>query len=257
MVKVPGTIAALPAIEDLLAAGVNVNVTLLFSVARYERVALAYLAALERRRAAGQAIDRLASVASFFVGRVDGLVDALLIGKLAATSDPTEAARLAALRGRGGIANARLAYARFRELVAGPRWAALRAAGARLQRPLWASTSVKDPTVRDTRYVEALIGPDTVNTMPAATLDALRRHGIVRRTVDEDPEEAAEVLRELAALGIDLDVVAGRLEEEGIAAFARSFAAIIAGVEARRRALAEQAAKWIDLGAASAVQHPW
>jgi transaldolase len=223
MIKIPGTAEATPVIEEMLAEGININITLLFSLASYERVALAYLAALERRLAAGQPIDRVASVASFFVSRVDTLVDTLLDEKIGATADLAENARLRALRGRAAIANAKLAYARFQEILASARFAALRTAGALVQRPLWASTSVKNPLYRDVRYVEALIGPHTVNTMPRATLEAFIDHGAVARTVDRDVAEARRVVHDLAEIGIDLEIVAQILEEEGIAIFTRSY----------------------------------
>ena len=242
MIKVPGTAQSIAVIEDLLAARINVNVTLLFSVERYERVGLAYLVALERRRAAGQPIDRVASVASFFVSRVDALVDKLLDATIAETGDPTRQERLRALRGKAAIANAKLAYARFREVFAGPRWEALRAAGARVQRPLWASTSTKDPAYRDVRYVEELVGPDTVNTMPEVTLAAVLDHGVVRRTVDRRLDEAPRTVRELGEVGVDLNAVTDQLEQEGIAAFGRSFDALLAGVEAKGRLLADRIA---------------
>jgi transaldolase len=176
MIKVPGTDAGLPAIEQLLFEGMNVNVTLLFSVANHERVMEAFLRGVERRMEAGRPVDRVASVASFFVSRVDSSVDAALEG--------IGGERALGLRGRAAVANAKLAYARFREVFSGPRWERLAAAGAQVQRPLWASTSTKNPAYRDVIYVEELIGPDTVNTMPLATVKAFADHGVARRTVD-------------------------------------------------------------------------
>jgi transaldolase len=247
MIKVPGTSQSVAVVEDLLAAGINVNITLLFSIDHYERVARAYIAALERRRASGQPIDRIASVASFFVGRVDALVDRSLDAKIAETRDPAVQQRLRALQGTAAVANAKLAYARFRQIFAGPRWETLQAAGARVQRPLWASTSTKAPTYRDVIYVEELIGPDTVTTVPRATLDAFLDHGVVYRTVDWNLGGARRVVRELAAVGIELDAVTDRLEGEGIAAFAQSFDTLLAGVEAKRARLSGRNARRSDL----------
>jgi transaldolase len=235
LVKVPGTVEAAPVIEELLADGININITLLFSLASYERVALAYFAALERRLAAGQPIDRVASVASFFVSRVDTLVDMLLDEQIAASADPARQARLRALKRKAAVANARLAYALFEKLFAGPRFAPLAAAGAGVQRLLWASTSVKDPADRDVRYVEELIGPVTVNTMPRATLEAFLDHGVVRRTIDQGVDEAARVVRELAETGILLEEVAARLEEDGIALFTRSYEELLGVLDSKRQ----------------------
>jgi transaldolase len=212
MIKVPGTPAGAAAVEELTAAGVNVNITLLFAVEMYEQVALAYMSGLERRLAAGAPVNGLASVASFFVSRVDSAVDPLL-----PAGSP--------LRGSVGIANARRAYARFRTLLAGERWQALARAGARPQRPLWASTGTKDPAFSDVRYVEALVGPDTVNTMPEATLDAFRDHGRVRaRAASEGLDEAEAILDPLPGQGVNLGAVGERLLAEGLAAFERDLA---------------------------------
>ncbi|MCC7021629.1 MAG: transaldolase [Thermomicrobiales bacterium] len=238
MIKIPGTAEATPVIAEMLAEGININITLLFSLASYERVALAYLAALERRLAAGQPIDRIASVASFFVSRVDTLVDTLLDEKITAASHDATKARLSALKGKAAIANAKLAYARFQEIFASARFAAPRAAGARVQRPLWASTSVKNPAYRDVRYVEALIGPHTVDTMPRATLEAFLDHGAVARTVDREIAEARRVVRDLAEIGIDLEIVAQNLEEEGIAIFTRSYDDVLRVIATGRDAAA-------------------
>src|SRR5215203_5368455 len=172
MVKIPGTAAGLPAIEQCLFEGININITLLFAVGRYEEVIERYMSALERRLAAGQAVDRIASVASFFVSRVDSATDALIDERIASVSNPATVARLRALRGTTAIANAKVAYQRFLECIDGDRWRRLAAAGARVQRPLWASTSTKDPAYPDVYYVNALIGPHTVDTLPPQTLVA-------------------------------------------------------------------------------------
>jgi transaldolase len=224
MIKVPATAAGIPAIEELTVRGVNVNITLLFSLARYEQVIDAYVAGLERRVAAGERVDAIASVASFFVSRVDGKADP----RLPAGSD---------LRGRVGIANAHRAYARYRERFADDRWNALRDAGARPQRPLWASTGTKDPAYSDVLYVEQLIAPDVVNTMPEATLRAFADHGNVRRTLTADAGDAAQTLRRAAAAGVDLDAITAALEREGVQSFCDSYHELLACVEAKLRQL--------------------
>jgi transaldolase len=218
-VKIPGTVEGLPAVRQATAAGINVNVTLLFSLSRYAEVIEAYLSGLE---AADGPLHTRSGVASFFVSRVDNEVDRLLeeIG--------TEAAL--ALRGRAAVANAQLAYGLFRERFSGERWQALVQRGARVQRPLWASTSTKNPVYSPTLYVDTLIAPGTVNTMPEATLDAFEHHGTVARTADADLDAARRVLDDLAAVGIDLDDVTTRLEDEGIDAFVRSFDDLLAAL---------------------------
>jgi transaldolase len=238
MVKIPGTHEAVPVIEQMLTEGININITLLFSVAAYERVARAYIAALTARRAAGQPINRIASVASFFVSRVDTLVDKLLDEKIAATSDATQKGWLESLKGKAAIANAKIAYESFQRLFSGAEWDALAAAGADVQRPLWASTSVKNPAFPDTMYVDELIGPRTVNTMPRATTAAFLDHGTVKRTVDKDLAGAHKTMEDLAAAGIDIDAVTAQLEDEGIASFAKSYDSLLAGVASKRSQLA-------------------
>jgi transaldolase len=230
MIKVPGTEAGLPAIEQLIAEGINVNVTLLFSLAGYERVMEAYLAGLERRAAAGDSIERVASVASFFISRVDSAVDAELEKKLEAASSEQEKEKIRALFGRAAIANAKLAYHRFREIFDAERFRKLADRGARVQRPLWASTSTKNPEYRDVVYVEELIGPDTVNTMPLATVEAFADHGVAERTIDRDLDEARAVLAALAELGIDFDRVTRDLQTEGVDKFVVPFREMLACV---------------------------
>jgi len=237
LVKVPGTAEGAVAVQLLLRDGINVNVTLLFSLRNHERVMQAYLEALEARVAAGQPVDRLASVASFFVSRVDTLVDKQLqewITAAEAAGDGARAERLRGLLGKAAIANAKLAYARFRELFDGERFARLRQHGANVQRPLWASTSVKNPAYRDVLYVEDLIGRDTVNTLPLETLKAFEDHGTVRRTVDEGLDEARAALAALAEVGIDFDAATQQLEDEGVSLFSKSYDELIAGVEKKR-----------------------
>jgi transaldolase len=219
MIKVPATRAGVQAIEELTARGVNVNVTLLFSVARYEQVIDAYVRGLERRLAAGEGVDAIASVASLFVSRVDAKADALL-----GAGSP--------LRGRVAIANAQRAYGRYQARFADERWQALRAAGAHPQRPLWASTGTKDPTYSDVLYVERLIGPGVINTMPAATLRAFADHGRAGRTLGASTDAAEQVLREAHDAGLDLAAITGELEREGVRSFCSSYLelrALIAG----------------------------
>ena len=238
LVKIPGTAPGLQAIEQCLYEGMNINVTLLFSVRRYREVAWAYIRALERRAAQGLPLQPIASVASFFVSRVDTLVDRLLEERLAA--DPARGEALRRLLGRAGIANAKLAYHCFQEVFASPRFQALAARGARVQRCLWASTSTKNPAYSDVMYVEGLIGPQTVNTLPQTTLEAFRHHGRVAPTLTQGLDEAGQVVAELAALDIDLEAVAQQLEEEGVRLFAESY----------RRTLATLAEKAPRLAAA-------
>ncbi|HWB70782.1 MAG TPA: transaldolase [Egibacteraceae bacterium] len=218
MVKVPGTEAGLPAISRLLAEGVNVNVTLLFAVARYEAVAAAYLEGLRRRAERDDDLASLASVASFFVSRVDSKVDALL-----GEGHPQLAT--------AGIANARVAYESFQRVFAGPEFAGLAAAGGRVQRPLWGSTSTKNPAYPDVLYVAELAGPDTVDTMPEATLDAFRDHGTVEDRLTGSGGEARRQLQRLAEQGVDLDQVTKELEAEGVEKFVASFEAAVRSVE--------------------------
>ncbi len=238
MVKIPGTKEGTPVIQEMLAEGRNINITLLFSIDSYRDVANAYVNALEERLAKGEQIANIASVASFFVSRVDTLVDKLLDEKIAASSDQGDKAGLAALKGTSAVANARLAYAAFLEIFSGPRWEKLAAAGARVQRPLWASTGTKNPAYSDTLYVDTLIGPDTVNTMPGKTMEAFIDHGTVARTVDADFEGAWNKIAALHAAGIDIKTITDQLEEEGIASFIKSFETLLAGVESKRAALA-------------------
>lgn len=236
MIKVPGTPEALPAIRQLLAEGVNVNVTLLFSRRAWADVAEAYLAALEERAARGAPVAGVASVASFFVSRIDAVADELLDGLRDGAGGRDVGERAEALKGQVAIANAKLAYQDWRALVAGPRWARLAALGARPQRLLWASTSTKDPRYRDVRYVEALIGPDTVDTLPPATFEAFRDHGRVQPTLEADVEGARRALAELADLGISIDAITDRLLDEGVRLFAEPFTKLLARIADRRAA---------------------
>lgn len=221
-VKIPGTVAGIPAITTMISEGHSVNVTLLFSVQRYAEVIEAYLAGLEAHPGD---LSRVSSVASFFISRVDTEVDRRLndIG--------TDAAL--ALRGRAAVANAQVAYQVFTDAFTGPRWQALADRGARVQRPLWASTSTKDPDYPDTLYVDTLIGPKTVNTMPDATLDDFDDHGSLARSVDADPAGAVAVLQAIADVGVDLDAVTRVLEAEGVASFTKSFDELLAVLASR------------------------
>ena len=232
MVKVPGTPEGAIAVRRLIAEGINVNITLLFALEAHERVIEGYMAGLEDRIKAHQPIDGLASVASFFVSRVDTEIDKRLDALIAKASGP-EKERLQMLKGRAAIANAKLAYRLFRQKFAGPRWEALAKQGARVQRPLWASTSTKNPAYRDVMYVEELIGPDTVDTMPPATIDAFEDHGVVARTVDKKVAAAEALLKEIEAVGISMREVTEKLLVEGIASFQKSFDELIAGLESK------------------------
>jgi transaldolase/glucose-6-phosphate isomerase len=226
MIKVPATREGIPAIERLIGEGINVNVTLMFSLAHYDAVAKAYLAGLEKLMMAGGDLSRVASVASFFVSRVDRVVDPQL-----------EAVGNAELQGKIAVANAKLAYARFRETFSGKRWERLAAEGARVQRPLWASTSTKNPLYSDVLYVDSLIGPHTVNTMPPQTLNAFRDHGTAAVTVDKELDEARAHIDQLAELGIDLDAITENLQDDGVTAFVKSFEGLMASITEKRERL--------------------
>lgn len=241
MVKVPGTAEGLPAIEQLLADGINVNITLLFAVEMYGQVIEAYFAALERRVRAGESVARLRSVASFFVSRVDNEVDKRLAEKVAAAKDPGETQRLEALLGTAAIANAKLAYEAFQASIATPRFAALRAQGAAVQRPLWASTSTKNPKYADTMYVDGLIGPDTVNTMPLVTLRAFADHGKAARTVDQGLDAARAQLAGAEQRGISIRQVTDLLVVDGVKKFSDSYQKLLSALEVKRDALLARA----------------
>ncbi|KTS24072.1 transaldolase [Methylobacterium indicum] len=232
MVKVPATPEGIPAIRDLTADGININVTLLFAQDAYEQVANAYIEGLERFAAAGGDVARVASVASFFISRIDAAVDKLLDEKVAAGGDK---AALEGLKGKVAIANAKLAYRRYQRLFAGDRWQKLAAKGAHPQRLLWASTGVKNKAYSDVLYVEELIGPNTVNTIPPATMDAFRDHGTVRASLEEGVDEAERVLADLAKTGIDLDAVARQLVEEGVQLFVDAADKLLGAVAGKRQ----------------------
>ena len=239
MIKIPATRAGLPAFTAATAAGISVNVTLIFSLARYREVMDAWLAGLEQRAAAGDDLSVVRSVASFFVSRVDTKGDAAIEQRAAALpAGSPERAELESLRGKAAVANARLAYAEFERVTGTPRFATLRSRGAHVQRPLWASTSTKNPAYRDVLYVEELIGPDTVNTMPPATLAAFNDHGVLEARIRNDVAGARALFARLPQLGVPIEALIDQLEEEGVVAFAKSYDDLLAALDARVRQLA-------------------
>lgn len=247
-IKIPGTVPGISAIEELLTEGININITLLFSVARYEAVADAYLRALERRISSGKPIEGIASVASFFLSRIDVLVDELL-GQRIVPGAPSMVPDPRDLLGKVAIANAKLAYRKFRDILATRRWKALAEAGARVQRVLWASTSTKNPRYPDLMYVEPLVGPFTINTMPEETIAACREHGhIDRDTVEHDLPEAQRVMADLERLGISIDFVTTQLENEGIQKFIKAFDSVLVQLaeERDRAARSDSAARLVE-----------
>src|SRR2546421_209457 len=252
MVKIPATKEGLPAIFDQISKGHNINITLIFAVERYAEVVEAYLAGLEKLHKEGGDLSKVASVASFFVSRVDTKVDKILAEKVNQAQDPQQKRALDQLVGKAAIANSKLAYDHYNELFAGPRWDRLRKAGARTQRCLWASTSTKDPRYPDTYYVEELIGPGTVDTVPPATLAACREHGEVRRSLDENVDVARRQLRQLAEVGVDLDQVTHELEVEGVDAFSKSFESLLAALEKSAKDIkaGKGPRQWYSLGGA-------
>jgi transaldolase len=237
MVKVPGTDAGVPAVRQLTEDGLNINITLLFSQHAYQAVAEAFLAGLEARVKANQPIDRIASVASFFVSRIDTQIDKAIDQRIKDGDAESEALR--ALRGKVAIANAKLAYAWYQEMIAGSRWQALAAKGAMPQRLLWASTGTKDPSYSPTLYVDTLIGPDTVNTMPPKTMDAFREHGQVASSLTHDIEGARHILAETERLGLDLNAVTRTLVSDGVQQFADATDKLLAAVAQKRVAFAD------------------
>jgi transaldolase/glucose-6-phosphate isomerase len=230
MIKVPGTAEGLPAIRQLIGEGININVTLLFAQEVYEKVAEAYIAGLEDLAARGGNLKKMASVASFFISRIDTLVDSKLDDKIKATTDAKQQALLQSLLGKVAIANGKLTYQRYQRIFSGPRWQALAAKGAQTQRVLWASTSTKNPAYRDVIYVEELIGRDTVNTMPPATVDAFRDHGRLRNSLTEDVPAATKVMDDLARAGISIKEVTDKLTQDGVKLFADAFDKLLGAV---------------------------
>jgi transaldolase/glucose-6-phosphate isomerase len=230
MIKVPGTAEGLPAIRQLIGEGININITLLFAQEVYEKVAEAYIAGLEDLAARGGNLKKMASVASFFISRIDTLVDSQIDDKLKANPDANQQALLKSLLGKVAIANGKLTYRSYQRIFSGPRWQALATKGAQTQRVLWASTSTKNPNYRDVIYVEELIGPDTVNTMPPATIDAFRDHGKVRNSLTEDVAGAQKVMDDLGRSGVSMKAVTDKLTDDGVKLFADAFDKLLAAV---------------------------
>jgi transaldolase len=240
MIKIPATQEGIPAIQTALTEGININITLIFALDNYRQVAEAYISALEERNAEGKDISHMASVASFFVSRVDTLVDKLLEDKVKATSDSAEQQKLKALEGKAAIANARLVYQEFKRIFHSPRFETLKHSGAHVQRPLWASTSTKNPAYRDVLYAEELIGPDTVDTMPFETIENFKDHGRVARTIENNIPQAHAELDALEQLGIHYAAVTQQLQDEGVQKFADSFHELFKGIAEKQKAIAEQ-----------------
>ncbi len=238
MIKIPGTAEGLPAVSDALAEGINVNITLLFAVAMYERVIDAYITGIERRLAAGGSVEAVRSVASFFVSRVDSETDRRLDALETAPARSSRALIAGGLKGKAAVANAKVAYDAYVRHFEGARFRKVMAEGAAVQRPLWASTSTKNPAYRDTLYVDELIGPDTINTLPPATLEAFADHGTAARTIDAGLEEAQRQLAAIESLGVSMTDVTDFLVVDGVKKFADAFDALLAAVEAKRAALA-------------------
>jgi transaldolase len=238
MIKIPGTPAGLPAIEEMLYEGININITLLFAITDYEAVAHAYIRALHRRLNERKPLHTLASVASFFLSRIDVLVDTLLEQRLHSVQTSGDVPHPQQLMGRVAIANAKLAYQSFQRIFSGPTWQELEAKGAQVQRPLWASTSTKNPRYSDVCYVEPLIGPHTVNTMPNETIDAFADHGVlIENAIAADLDEAHQVMRQLVEIGIDFDAVTEQLQHEGVQKFIEPFDALMRALRDKQQAL--------------------
>jgi len=230
MIKIPGTAEGIPAIRQAIGEGININVTLLFAQDVYEKVAEAYVAGLEDLAARGGNLKKMAGVASFFISRIDSLIDSMINDKLKTTTDAGQQALLKSLLGKVAIANGKLTYQSYERIFSGPRWQALAAKGAQTQRVLWASTSTKNPAYRDVIYIEELIGPDTVNTMPPATIDAFRDHGKLRNALSEDVAGAAKVMSDLSKAGISMKEVTDKLTNDGVKLFADAFDKLLAAV---------------------------
>ncbi len=240
LIKIPATPEGIPAIQQALTEGININITLIFSIENYRQVTDAYISALENRNAEGKDISHIASVASFFVSRVDTLVDKLLEDKIKATSDSAEQQKLKSLEGKAAIANARLVYQDFKRIFSMPRFETLKHSGAHVQRPLWASTSTKNPAYRDVLYAEELIGPDTVDTMPLETIENFRDHGRVSLTIENNIPQAKAELAALEEVGIHYDQVTQQIQDEGVQKFADSFHELFEGIESKKQAIQEK-----------------
>jgi len=231
MIKVPGTAEGIPAFQQLISEGINVNVTLLFSQEVYKKVAEAYIAGLEQLAARGGDVSKMASVASFFISRIDVSVDAIVEGRLKTSKDPREQEQLKSLLGKVAIANGKETYVSYQKIFSGDRWKALAAKGAQTQRVLWASTSTKNPNYSDVLYVEELIGPDTVNTIPPVTFNAFRDHGHPRASLTENVEAANRTMETVAKLGISMKEVTDKLTDDGVRLFAEAFDKLLQAVE--------------------------
>jgi transaldolase len=231
MIKVPGTAEGIPAFQQLISEGINVNVTLLFSQEVYKKVAEAYIAGLEQLAARGGDVSKMASVASFFISRIDVFVDAIVEGRLKTSKDPREQEQLKSLLGKVAIANGKETYVSYQKIFSGDRWKALAAKGAQTQRVLWASTSTKNPNYSDVLYVEELIGPDTVNTIPPVTFNAFRDHGHPRASLTENVEAANRTMETVAKLGISMKEVTDKLTDDGVRLFAEAFEKLLQAVE--------------------------
>ncbi len=238
MVKVPGTPEGIPAIKKLTARGHRINITLLFSPEQYERVVEAYMEGVERGHVQGRDLQQVVSVASFFLSRIDVKVDKQIDSMLEKEEHPDRIRELRSLRGQAAIATAKTTYKRFKELFSSPEWKKLEQAGARIQRPLWASMGTKDPTYSDVKYMEALIGPDTVSTTPKETLLAFRDHGVVRPTLEEGLDEAPRILQRVKDVGINIDDIYEDLQREGVTLFENSYKELIDTIEEKRKAFA-------------------
>ncbi|HKY04058.1 MAG TPA: transaldolase [Blastocatellia bacterium] len=234
MIKIPGTPEGIPAIEQSIYEGININITLLFSLESYEQTIEAYLKGLERRAGEGKPVNNIASVASFFVSRIDTAVDKRVEELISRATNEQESERLRSVLGRVAIANAKMAYQRYKEVFHGERFAGLKASGARVQRPLWASTSTKNPAYPDIYYVDALIGPETVNTLPPATFDAFRDHGRARVTIEDNLDQERAVLERLEESGISLDEVTRQVLADGVRLFVEPFEKLLGAIEKRR-----------------------
>jgi len=235
MIKIPGTDEGVPAVRQLTSEGINVNITLLFAQEAYVKVADAFMAGLEDRLSRGEDISKLASVASFFVSRIDTLVDSTIQNNLKTETDTQKKQLLSSLQGKVAIANAKEAYEKYEQMIASPRWKALAAKGATTQRLLWASTSTKNPAYRDVLYIEELIGPDTVNTIPPATMDGFREHGHVARTLDAGIDEAHKIMSDLAKAGISMKQVTDKLLDDAIKLFDEAFNKLLSAVEEKKK----------------------
>jgi transaldolase/glucose-6-phosphate isomerase len=231
MIKVPGTTEGIPAFQQLISEGINVNVTLLFSQEVYQQVAEAYIRGLEKFAATNTDVGRIASVASFFISRIDNAVDAELSARLKSAKNAQDEQKLKGLQGKVAIANGKLAYQRYLNIFSGPQWDKLRSKGGQTQRVLWASTGTKNPAYPDILYVQEMIGPDTVNTIPPATFDAFRDHGQPRETLTEGVDEAKRVMQDLASVGISIDEITDKLTDDGVRLFEEAFDKLLAAVE--------------------------